>query len=222
MDWFKNKYWYDGANNRFSTFQLSLNLLEKRFECPTIIETGCQRQKEDLGAGMSTSIFAEYIHRNNGNLIVVDLIQRHLDVATKCVESWPNVDIQFVCSDSVAFLKEYQGKCDLLYLDSYDYPIGQMWDAYGGRVDLPNAMKIVAARSHDELIQEFGGIIVPCQEHCLNEFKAIEGALEQDSIVLIDDNDFPGGGKPGLLKPYLEEQGWTCLLDSQQTLWVKE
>jgi len=223
MEWFKSKYWYDGTNNRFPTFEMTLNLLRERFEQPVIIETGCQRLEDDLGAGMSTSIFAEYISKETakGQLFVVDNNQEHLDTAKKCTEKWQNPNISFHCSDSVAFLEGFKGFCSLLYLDSYDYPIGDIWAANGGKVDLEKAMKIVADKEHEELMSEFGHLIIPCQEHCLNEFKAIESKLYETAIVLIDDNNFPGGGKPGLLKPYLLDKGWTCVLDNQQTLWIR-
>lgn len=223
MDWFKDKYYYDGANARFETFEKALTLLKRSYSNPIIIETGCQRQKDDLGAGMSTSIFAEYISRYGGQLEVVDNSQKHLKVAKECVAEWmSSAKITFHHSDSVAFLKDWPGQCSLLYLDSYDYPIGKIWEVYGGKTDLEKAIKFVDKMSHDELLRGFGNIIVPCQEHCLNEFKAIENSLELDTIVLIDDNDLAGGGKPGLLKPYLKDKGWKCLIDSQQTLWVKE
>lgn len=222
MKWFKDKYYYEGKNERFKTFETALATMKSRYISPIIIETGCQRQKDDLGAGMSTSIFAEYIHRYGGTLLIIDNVQRHLNIAKECIREWLSSKVFFYNSDSVSYLRQYEGKCSLLYLDSYDYPIGQMWDKYDGRVDLPKAMKIVESKSQKELMSEFGDIIIPCQQHCLNEFKAVESNLDEDSIILVDDNNFPGGGKPGLLKPYLESKDWKSLLEGQQTLWVRK
>jgi FMN-dependent NADH-azoreductase len=59
------------------------------------------------------------------------------------------------------------------------------------------------------------------QSHCLAEFRAIEPRLQKNTIVLIDDNMLPFGGKPKLLKEYLDQKGWVCLFDYQQTLWIR-
>lgn len=195
-NWFYDRYFYNGSNSRYYTFQLSLNLLHQRHELPVILETGCQRHEEDVGAGMSTSIFAEYIKRYGGSLITVDNNEEHLERVRGFLEKWPDIDKTFVKSDSIQYLKEYKGKCDLLYLDSLDYPVG---------VDLGNRQMQIAA-----------------QDHCLNEFLAVEDQLSSNSIVLLDDNQFAGGGKPALAKRYLLQMGWTCLLDLQSSLWVKE
>ena len=87
-NWFFDKYYIHGSNSRFWTFQLALNLLSQRNWNPTIVETGCQRMADDIGAGMSTSIFAEYIARYGGELHVVDNDVHHLTIAEKCVGEW--------------------------------------------------------------------------------------------------------------------------------------
>ena len=215
-NWFFQKY--NKGSSRFWTFQVALNILNQRHDAPVIIETGCQRQADDLGAGMSTSIFAEYIDRYDGTLHVVDNSRRHLQIAGECIQQW-DVDVYWHHSDSVAWLKGYEGKIDLLYLDSYDYPIFQMSKKYHPKFE--KALKMMQPKTHAEIFMEFEDLARPCQEHCVNEFKAVEDQLDADSIVLIDDNRLPGGGKPGLVKEYLIEQGWICLLDFQQTLWVR-
>ena len=196
-DWFHKRYDepYHGANLRYYTFLVALTLLYQRHPNPVIVETGCQRQEEDVGAGMSTSIFAEYIDRYGGKLIVVDNCEEHLNRAIGYVSKWPNNDIKFMHSDSVSWLEKFDGQCDLLYLDSLDYPIGEKAD--------------------DTVLQ------MAAQCHCLNEFKVVEERLPADVLLLADDNRFPGGGKPAMLKEHLREQGYICLLDLQQTLWVK-
>lgn len=221
-NWFHDGYYASGSNCRYHSFGIALRLLSQRHPDPVIIETGCQRQEDDLGAGMSSSIFAEYVEKYGGTLHVVDNEPKHLELAKGFLKKWPFANTEFTLSDSVEFLREYDGRCDLLYLDSYDYPVGDMWQAYGGQRDLSTAVKILESKTYDDIMAEFSHVIIPCQQHCLNEFRAIEGSLHKNSIVLIDDSDFPGGGKPGMLKPYLAENGWICLYDSQQTLWVKE
>lgn len=195
-NWLYERYYYAGANLRYFTFQVALNLLhqQEKDDC-VIIETGCQRQKDDLGAGMSTSIFGEYVSLNGGKVYTVDNCERHLDICRECTEEY-RLQIEYVLSDSISFLKETSVIPDLLYLDSLDYPIGD------------NAGDV---KMRDD-----------AQIHCLNEFKAIEDRLKPETIILIDDNQLPEGGKPKLLKEYLHSKGWRCILDFQQSVWIKE
>lgn len=193
-NWFYDKYFYSGSNSRYFTFQMAFNLLNQLHPNPVIIETGCQRMDGDLGAGMSTSIFGEYISLYGGKLITVDLIENHLKICQDCTKQYAQF-IDYVLSDSLIFLKNYNGQVDLLYLDSLDYPIGE--------------------NANDENMRNAS------QGHCLLEFQAIEPRLQRNTIVLIDDNMLPFGGKPKLLKEYLEKQGWVCLFDYQQTLWIR-
>jgi hypothetical protein len=58
------------------------------------------------------------------------------------------------------------------------------------------------------------------QEHQLNEIEAAYPKLTQNSIILLDDNDFPNGGKTKLTKEFLLKNNWQCALDHQQSLWV--
>ena len=224
-NWFYDKYYVNGINSRYWTFQLAFNILYQREKHPTIVETGCQRQADDIGAGMSTSIFAEYIANFGGELHIVDNNIRHLTIAEKCISKWSTENANRVFTyhnDSVEFLKNYLGEVDLLYLDSWDYPYGELLNEFGGKEDIEKATIELNKLSHTEVVSRFGSIIFPSQQHCVREFKAVEEQLDETSIVLIDDNQLPGGGKPGLLKPYLEEQGWTCLFDFQQTLWIRK
>ena len=224
QNWFYKKYYYSGANCRFFTFQTVLNLLNQKHANPTIIETGCQRMVDDLGGGMSTSIFADYLDHYGGKLISVDLSPQSCKIAKEVMQPYldKQLDITIVQSDSVKFLKEYQGPCDLLYLDSFDYPYGEVLNKYGSQKDITKTEELLWAKDPNELIKEVESIISPCQQHCVNEFLAIKDRLDEKCILLLDDNSLPGGGKPRLLKEMLPSFGWTCLLDFQQSLWIKE
>lgn len=98
--------------------------------------------------------------------------------------------ITFVESDSIDFLRHYSEEIDFLYLDSMDVPIYERENR------------------------------VPCQIHCLEEFKAAERKLHKDSIVLIDDY-FEGDGKGRLLRGYLNSKGWKCIGLKQQELFIR-
>jgi len=99
--------------------------------------------------------------------------------------------ITYIQRDSVFALNDFRGRIDLLYLDSMDYPIQNEWP------------------------------ISWCQEHQLAELKVAYYKLARKAVVLLDDNGLPGGGKTALAKRWLAKKGWVCLLDNQQTVWVR-
>lgn len=221
-NWFYNKYYYNGQNYRYFTFNAALNLLMQRSHNPLIIETGCQREKNDFSSGMSTSIWAEYISKYEGSLISIDINPKNLFMAKECIKEW-DIDVTFICGDSIQVLSKIDKTPNLLYLDSYDYPFGKLLEIYGGREDLEKALIILENIPDEEIIKNYNNVIIPSQEHCLGEFKTIESNLDLSStILLIDDNQLAGGGKPRLLKEYLLSKNWICLLDFQQSLWIKE
>jgi len=60
------------------------------------------------------------------------------------------------------------------------------------------------------------------QQHQLEEFKAAEPHLSARAILLMDDNDFPSGGKTKILKEYLLTlPDWECIMDLGQSLWQR-
>ena len=66
------------------------------------------------------------------------------------------------------------------------------------------------------------GDATAAQQHQLNEIKAAYPNLHLGSIVLLDDNDFPNGGKTMFAKRYLLGTGyWNCILDHGQSLWIE-
>ena len=220
-NWCYNRWYCSGGNSRYYTWQLVFNLLSQRSDpSATIVETGCQRLKSDIGGGESSTIFCEYISRYGGKLISVDNSPHSIKAAEECTAAY-QIEKKFHLSDSVAFLQQYKGPCDLVYLDSYDYPYGELLNAFGGEKDVEVAEEKLMKLTRTEIDSLFGSVITPCQQHCLNELNAIESKLQEDSIILIDDNQLPGGGKPRLSKEYLLDKGWTCLLDFQQTVWVR-
>lgn len=225
-DWFTKKY-FDKLDNRyrhgrFHTFKAALNLLHQR--CPEdalIVETGCQREIDDWGAGCSTQVFVDYLDHYYGHLISVDNNPIHIERSKSFIKN-NNSRVQWHEGDSVEFLKQYKTlnfKTDLLYLDSFDYPYGILLDAYGGKQDLDKAINILWSKTEEELVSKFGNDIKECQEHCLKEIQA--APLNISTIVLIDDASLPGGGKARLAKEWLASNGWVCILDLYQTLWIK-
>lgn len=172
---------------RYFTFKTAISLFLQR-GLKNIVETGCQRNLIDWGAGNSSLIFAETLNNfpDKGKLHTVDISERNLMVCHEVTKKFNNTILY--CGDSVRFLKEFNEEIGLLYLDSLDY--------------------------YADLQKE-------SQEHQLNEIKAVYPRLHDKTIILLDDNDFPNGGKTKLTKEFLQSEGWICALDHQQSLWLR-
>lgn len=104
--------------------QRSLNRLlceaSRRFRDPVIVETGCIRSSEDWSAGYSTYLLAAYLAgRGTGLLHSVDADPVHLDFARHAVSPF-GARISFHLADSAAWLRQFSGQIDVLYLDSRD------------------------------------------------------------------------------------------------------
>lgn len=158
----------------------------------TIVETGCQRQTDDWGAGCSTTLFATLLKDHNiGELHSVDITADFLKLAQEVTSNLGIADrLHFHHADGVEFLSNFSQPIHFLYLDSYDW--------------FPNEPRLTE-----------------CQQHQLRELQAAWPKLSRDAVVLLDDNNLPSGGKTRLSKEYLADQGWVCLLDWQQSVWVR-
>jgi hypothetical protein len=83
-----------------------------------IVETGCQRQADDPGAGMSTTVFGEFLRAGGGKLVSLDNDPGHCATARRLAAGLP---VEVIQTDSVAWLRAYRGPAfDALYSDSKD------------------------------------------------------------------------------------------------------
>lgn len=209
----------DRLGARWPTMSLALTMMEARGG-RNITETGCAYVEGDWsGAGNSTLVWAEWASHHDGEVTTVDVNADHLEACRRLtvdLREW----ITYVHMDSVTFLAD-SAPIDLLYLDSFDYPYGTLLDLYGGKTNLAAAIASLSAMSERGVVERHGEIIAESQQHCRDELLAALPALHDRSIVLIDDADLPGGGKPRLAREFLIAAGWTCVLDAYQTLWAK-
>jgi hypothetical protein len=172
---------------RYFTFKTAISLFLQR-GLKNIVETGCQRNLVDWGAGNSSLIFSETLadFPDKGKLYSVDISQKNLMVCYEVTKKFNNTILY--SGDSVEFLKQFNEEIGLLYLDSLDYEANLQQES---------------------------------QEHQLKEIKAIYPRLNDKTIVMLDDNDFPNGGKTKLTKEFLQKEGWIVVLDHQQSLWIR-
>lgn len=206
---------------RWFTTKTAINIyLQQGLGLP-IVETGCARGENDWGAGMSSVLFGDIAKRLNIQFHTVDITPENIETCKGLTRQFlPN--IEYHTSDSVKYLREYNGeRIGLLYLDSYDYPYGELLNEYGGREDITAAEKVLRSMPEEEIVSKHGQIIHGAQEHCLQELLASLHCILPQTPILIDDCDLPGGGKGRTAKIWLQENGYTCLLDSYQSLWIK-
>ena len=216
-DWFSQHR--DQSDGRYFTFKKALDILFKN-RGRIIVETGTQRQEDDWGAGMSTTIFGKYCSFTGSRLYTVDNDPRNLFTSKALTEEFKDY-IKYILSDSIKFLSDFNGKIDLLYLDSFDYPYGVITDYYGGKDNLDLAIQKSNEVTEEEILERFGENLAPCQEHQLNELKMAYDKLSDNAIILLDDAHLPAQGKVRLSRKFLQEEGWEEVLAYQQVLFTR-
>jgi predicted O-methyltransferase YrrM len=109
------------APQRHPTFNHLFSLMG---EChkPTIVETGTIRAFGDaglIGDGHSTLKFADYCSKFGGKVYSVDIDPEAVALSSWMVSrKYPDVEVNVIHSDSVAFLESFDEPIDVLYLDS--------------------------------------------------------------------------------------------------------
>ena len=220
--WFNRKYG-EKLSFRFPTFKMALNMFGQ-FGGRAIVETGCLYVPGDFGCGQSTAIFCEFVEQYGGHVWSIDINPEHIRVCEQ-VTGERAATRTLICGDSISYLRtpgpDFPDEIDLLYLDSYDFPLGELLGRHGAETTAEQALAELQRLEEGEVLRRYGDVILPCQQHCLGELLAAGRRFRERTIVLIDDSHLPGGGKPRLAKRQLAAWGWTCLFDSQQTLWLK-
>lgn len=156
-----------------------------------IVETGTTRMKDDWGAGMSTVVIGDFAKHYGKKLWTCDISEQNMELCKEVTEEFKEV-ITYVVSDSLFFLHTFPEKIDFLYLDSMDCPID----------DKPDELQA-------------------SQEHQLKELQEAWDKLHDESIILLDDNNFINMGKCRLSRIFLREHGWIELFGDKQSLWIK-
>ena len=115
------QHWiWDWCRAREASFDLLFRETSKRFDAPTIIETGTIRSEEGWsGAGFFTYLAGAYLHRAGGQLFSVELNKQNANFAREWCGVFGNA-VKIRHRDSVTFLRRFDLPIDVLYLDSLD------------------------------------------------------------------------------------------------------
>lgn len=209
------------------TMRLALKMLAERTKNAVIVEMGCAYTPGDWsGAGQSTLVFAEWLDDHDGHLHTVDIDADHIAACRRITVGFEDF-ISYHVADSVLYLRNAiqaelrWRRIDLLYLDSLDYPYGELLDLYGGKTDLDAAVASLGALSEAEVVERHGDIIHDSQRHAAKEAMAALPHLSERAIVLIDDAALPGGGKARLARAVLDAYDFREVLTGYQTLWAR-
>jgi len=173
---------------KYLTFKAALNIFLQN-NGQIIVETGTQRLKDDPGGG-STSLLGAFCKKYGKKLFTVDNDPVHLTVSRECTKKFKN-SITYVLMDSVEFLRGFDQKIDLLYLDSFDCPLPPE-DATEAQIHNLNELKAALPKLH-------------------------KGSI----ILIDDINLENGGKARLSKKYLLETGEWLCILDHGQTLWMR-
>ena len=100
----------------------------RRIKEPVIVETGTVREDYNFeGDGCSTILFDNYIDKQGGKLITIDI-----DPAACKNARTVTTHAEVIEADSVEYLSTLEGHVDLLYLDSFNiYNRLDDWEASG-------------------------------------------------------------------------------------------
>jgi hypothetical protein len=116
------RIWNDNQKSKRAFYKYVIEKLVSKKRPLTIIETGTMWTPHAENAGGFTMIMGDLLtNHTGGTLITVDISQENLDKCKKTTEMFAK-HIEYVCSDSVAYLKSSRQveDADLLFLDSYD------------------------------------------------------------------------------------------------------
>lgn len=207
---------------RFYTLELAFNILEN-FRGKNITQIGCQSKEFEYANFDLFNIFADYVTEKN---IYYDIYVDFNDINLK--SRIYNIQRQIYSnynSDNIRLIdinkSTNKNKIDLLILNDICYPINEITKQVSKELNYLEAINLLNSLSEEEMNATYGDIINPCREKMLKEYKMFNKRLGKTSIVLLEGNDYPGGSQTLLVKEQLKKDGFYCLLDLKQSVWIK-
>jgi hypothetical protein len=189
--WFATTFDRTLMQERYPTWLAALSIHARR-RGTVIVETGCQTKGQEQGQLDSTVVLAK-LAKSLGNSYVtaVDVDLKNLNAAKQLVYAAG-------AADKVSFFL-----CDSAeFLAQFIDPIDLLClDSFDWSTEQSRSSQ--------------------CQQHQLKELMAAYDKLSLGAVVMLGGNDFPEGGKTRLAKEFLRQRDWFCLLDLQQSVWIR-
>jgi hypothetical protein len=116
---------------------------------------------------------------------------------------------------------EINNNIDLLILNDIHFPIEELTARVCPSSDYLSGRNILNSMEEREILDGHGDLINPSKERALFEYKLLRSKLSKSSVVILEGNDYPGGSQTSLVKKQLGSDGFICLLDLQQSVWIR-
>ena len=208
---------------RFYTLELAYNILNN-YNLKNITQVGVQSKDFEYANFDLFNIFADLTldHKN----IKYDIYVNHQDINLKNrILSIQRDLYKNYNPDNISVLdineKKKEDKIDLLVLHDICYPINEITQKISKNLNYLEARNLLNSLTEEEMDLHYGDVINPCREKMLKEYKMFNKRLGKTSIVLLEGNDYPGGSQTLLVKEQLKKDGFHCLLDLKQSVWIK-
>lgn len=205
---------------RFYTLELASNLLNS-FRGNQIVQVGCQDRdflysNYDLFnvlAELREDISLNIYHDQNEDEYRINKIQR---------EIYKKYDRSKITIDNIInYNPEDINKIDLLVLHDIHFPINELITKISHDLNILEARSLLNTIEKNEFNALFGGLLTECREKMLNDYKTFRSRLGGSAIVILEGSDYPGGSQTLLADKQLESDGFICLLNLKQSVWVR-
>lgn len=119
--WFHQNYFGRLGGRAGSMYQALLIAVARNAR--TVVETGTTRTPDAwAGDGQSTVVFGDWCKRYGGRLWTCDISEPAIAAARSVTQAYRE-HIEYRAEDSIGFLRNFERPIDVLYLDSYDFPL---------------------------------------------------------------------------------------------------
>jgi hypothetical protein len=220
---------YSNLGQRYYGISLANNLFEG-FGGTNIVQSGSQRRLSEHSDFDVFDIYANLIY--NDKEYNYFIFHEREDLENERVELRISKKIFSDYSDcreriSIGDLQSYdhnrvKGKIDLLILNDIHFPIRELIKEVCIKdINYLEGRNILNSISIKEINENYKHIIYPSQKKMLDEYGIFRNQMSNHSVVLLEGNDYPGGSQTFLVKKQLESDGYICLLDIKQSIWLK-
>jgi hypothetical protein len=220
---------YSNLGQRYYGVSLAHNLL-KGFRGINIVQSGVQSRLSEHSDFDVFDMHADLI--NGKKKMKYFIFHEREDLENEKLASRISRKIYsdyLSCSDRI-FIGDTQsynnhiikGEIDLLILNDIHFPIRELVKKVCIKnINYLEGRNILNSISIDEMNKKYKDIINPCQRNMLEEYEIFKNSMSKRSVVLLEGNDYPGGSQTFLVKKQLESDGYICLLDIKQSIWLR-
>ena len=204
---------------RFFTMQLCFNLL-KGFRGKQILQVGCEDRDFGYDNADLFKLFSDLVNECKDikyNIICKEEKDKRLyEINSLIYKNNNRHNINIIKEED--YTKE---KIDLLVLHDIDYPIDELTKQVSQDLNYIEAKNLLNGIDQSEFDHHYGHLVNKSRERVLQDYKTFSRRLSSKAIVLLEGNDYPGGSQTLLAKRQLEREGFICLLDLKQSVWIR-